>query len=181
MDRDVVDTVIHYVNSDGRVPVEREGDFQFGSHAVHARHQHSVARESSEGEKAPKRPELSQHTRAESLASESFDSGFGAACGIDIDARISVAHATFATDARSLLSFRAPGQEDSLGNFVGNPPPCAVGHGYSPAEGEMNQADQKIFPVLDQRVLLKKFPMMERSNFRRVISSPSVHSLLGAS
>ena len=43
------------------------------------------------------------------------------------------------------------------------------------------EGNQKVFPVLDQRVLVKKFQTMDASNFSRDANSSLVQSRLGAS
>jgi hypothetical protein len=83
---DVVDAVIHQVDTDRPVTVRQEGDFQLGADAVGARHEHRLLEGGGvEFEQPAERADFREHTGRKGGLRQRLDAANGLVAGIDIN------------------------------------------------------------------------------------------------
>jgi hypothetical protein len=74
------------------MPVQGEGDFELGSHAVDARDQDGVTGKALDGEESAEGSDFFQHARVESLARQEFDGRFGFGGRVNVNTSITIEH-----------------------------------------------------------------------------------------
>ena len=85
--------MIHQVGPDGGVQIHFKSDLEFGTDAIHARHQHRVGVfEFVHHEQSAKTTDLAQHAASEGFVREILDPLLGAVGAADIDSGVGVGH-----------------------------------------------------------------------------------------